>query len=172
AIQGEFVYDACTSTGDNGTTTDEALKDPYDPGISFTYDFFHWKYMEKTMTDQHLVERKRMGRTMSFLARQIQDGRAQDILGVAIERETTLLVDKNGMGHILGKGPAYFIFADHAPEVCKPKQPLTYSNYKIWKLNSGGTFDLKNRPTTGYYLRSFTKGAFDSDPYEGAIFSP
>ena len=39
--------------------------------------------------------------------------------------------------------------------------PLTYSNYKIWKVPTGGTFDLKNRPTTGYYLRSVTNGVIE-----------
>ncbi|MFL6235174.1 MAG: hypothetical protein ACJ76N_18710 [Thermoanaerobaculia bacterium] len=43
--------------------------------------------------------------------------------------------------------------------------PLTYSNYKIWKVLPGGTFDLRNRPSNGYYLRSVNNGVIDSNPY-------
>ena len=43
--------------------------------------------------------------------------------------------------------------------------PLTYSNYKIWKVLTGGTFDLRNRPATGYYLRSVNNGVIDANPY-------
>lgn len=65
----------------------------------------------------------------------------------------------------MGKGPAYFVLGDHIPEVCEPQTPLTFFNYKIWRVKSGDTFDLKNRPQTGYYLTSVTNGKIDSDPY-------
>ncbi len=161
AILGDAMYDACTGS----TTGAEGLADPYHESISFTYDFLHLPNMQGTITDQHLVERDRIGRTFAFLARQIQDKKFPKILGVAIDRETSVVLNKNGLGTVMGKGPAYFILADHAPEVCKPKQPLTYSNFKIWKLNAGGTFDLKNRPEKGYYLRSVAKGVIDKNPY-------
>jgi cyanophycinase len=161
AILGDAMYDACTGS----TLGSEGLADPYHESISFTYDFFHLPNMQGTITDQHLVERDRIGRTFAFLARQIQDKKFPKILGVAIDRETSVALNKDGLGTVMGKGPAYFILADHTPEVCKPKQPLTYSNFKIWKLNAGDTFDLKNRPEKGFYLRSVTKGVIDKNPY-------
>ena len=57
------------------------------------------------------------------------------------------------------------VLGDHAPEVCQAGTPLTYSNFKIWKVPSGGTFNLQSRPTTGYYLRSVTNGVISSNPY-------
>jgi cyanophycinase-like exopeptidase len=161
AIQGEFTYDGC---GGSATSAD-ALADPYSRRVTFTYDFFHWANMERTITDSHFVTRDRMGRTLAFLARQIQDGRAPTALSVAVNEETSVVVDRNGLATVIGVGPAYFILADHAPEVCRANTPLTYSNYKIWKVNSGGTFDLHNRPTLGYYLRSVTNGVLSADPY-------
>jgi cyanophycinase len=161
AILGDVTYDACTGS----TRGFEGLADPYHESISFTYDFFHLPNMQGTITDQHLVERDRIGRTFAFLARQIQDKKVPKILGVAIDRETSVALNQDGLGTVMGKGPAYFILADHEPEVCQPKQPLTYSNFKIWKLNAGGTFDLKNRPENGYYLRSVTKGVINENPY-------
>ncbi|PYQ62817.1 MAG: peptidase S51 [Acidobacteria bacterium] len=161
AIQGDFTYDGCTGSA----LSSDALANPYDHTITFTYDFFHWPNMQDTLTDSHFVTRDRMGRTLAFLARQIQDGKAATAWGVAVNEATSLEVDKNGRATVVGDGPAYFILADHAPEVCQPKVPLTYSNYKIWKVPAGGTFDLRNRPSNGYYLRSVNNGVIDADPY-------
>lgn len=159
-IQSDFVYNACS----NAVEAQDALMDPYED-ISFTYDFLKWANMKGTIADTHFDKRDRMGRTMTFIARQIRDGIADSALGIAVDEQTSVVVDKNGLARVMGKGPAYFVVGDHMPEVCEPQTPLTFSNYKIWNVESGSTFDLKNRPTTGYYLRSVNKGRIDSDPY-------
>jgi cyanophycinase-like exopeptidase len=161
AIQGEFTYDGCAGS----VTSSEALANPYHRRISFTYDWFHWPNLERTITDSHLVARDRMGRTLAFVARQIQDGRAPSALAVAVNEATSVVVDRNGLATVMGDGPAYFVLGDHAPEVCQAGTPLTFSNYKIWKVPAGGTFDLRNRPTTGFYLRSVTNGVLSADPH-------
>ena len=161
AIQGDFTYDACRGSA----TSAEALGDPYHRHVTFTYDFFHWANLQNTITDSHFVTRDRMGRTMAFVARQIQDGRAASSLGFAVNEATSVVVDKNGHATVMGGGPAYFVLADHAPEVCQPGVPLTYSNFKIWRVPAGGTFDLRNRPQNGYYLRSVANGVINADPY-------
>ena len=161
AIQGEFTYDACSGS----VASSQALDNPYHRSVTFTYDFFNWAHMDGVITDQHFVVRDRMGRTLAFLARQIRDGRATSALGMAVNEATSVVVDKNGLATVMGDGPAYFILADHPPEVCEPRTPLTYSNYKIWRVPAGGTYDLANRPTTGFYLISVTNGALSGDPY-------
>jgi cyanophycinase-like exopeptidase len=103
---------------------------------------------------------------MTFIARLIRDGLSDSALGIAVDEETSVVVDKNGLARVMGKGPAYFILGDHMPEVCEPQTPLTFSNYKIWRVGSDSTFDLKNRPTRGYYLRSVNKGRINGNPYE------
>lgn len=161
AILGEFVYDGCNGSAISA----DALADPYHRTISFTYDFFRFANLGGVLTDSHFVPRDRMGRTMAFLARQIKDGKATSALGLAVNEVTSVVVDRNGLATVMGNGPAYFILADHAPEVCQAGVPLTYSNYKIWKVPTGGIFDLRNRPTTGYYLRSVNNGVISSNPY-------
>jgi len=161
AIQSDYAYDACTGS----VTSAKALANPYNHAISFTYDFFHWANMQNTIADTHFVTRDRMGRTLSFVARQIKDGIAPSVLAVAAIEATSIVVDKNGLARVMGDGPAYFVLGDHIPEQCEAKKPLTFSNFKIWKVEAGGTFDLKNRPITGYYLRSVTDGVISSDPY-------
>jgi cyanophycinase len=163
AILGDYTFDAC-----NGTiVSSDALSDPYNRRVSLTFDFFRFQYLENTITDQHFVARDRMGRLLTFIARLIQDGVTANVLGVAVNEETSLVVDNHGVATVLGNGPAYFILGDHAPEVCQPKVPLTYSNYKIWRKGAGETFNLRNRPTSGYYLRSVVNGVIEGgDPYQ------
>jgi cyanophycinase len=161
AIQGDFTYNACTGS----ILSSEALANPYHRYATFTYDFFHWANMQNTITDSHFVTRDRMGRLLAFLARQIKDGKATSAMGVAVNEATSVVVDRNGVATVLGAGPAYFVLADHAPEVCQSGTPLTYSNYKIWKVNANGTFNLASRPSTGYYTRSVSNGVVSADPY-------
>ncbi len=161
AIQGDFTYDACTGS----ITSAQALANPYHRYATFTYDFFHWANLQSTITDSHFVTRDRMGRLLAFLARQIKDGKATSALGVAANEVTSVVVDRNGVATVLGDGPAYFVLADHAPEVCQSGTPLTYSNYKIWKVAANGTFNLHNLPSTGYYTRSVSNGVISANPY-------
>jgi cyanophycinase-like exopeptidase len=161
AIQGEFTYNGCQGS----VTSSQALIDPFHRYISFTYDFFNWPNMNGVVADSHFVTRDRMGRTMAFVARQIRDGKATSALGMGLNEVTSVGVDKNGLARVFGNGPAYFVLGDHAPESCESGVPLSFSNYKIWKVATGGTFDLKNRPTTGFYLISVTNGQLSGDPY-------
>ncbi len=155
AIQGSAVYDACSG---GSAQSAQSLRNPYHADITFTYDFFNWPALKGTITDTHFVERDRMGRLLAFIARQLRDGRYKRILGVAVDRQTAVVVDKRGLARAMGEGPAYFVLGDHRPEVCEPGAPLTYSNYKVWKRTDGETFDLKNRPKNGYYLSASRRG--------------
>ncbi|HLA78210.1 MAG TPA: peptidase S51 [Vicinamibacteria bacterium] len=161
AILGEIAFDACHDT----VTSAEALANPYDRRLSFTYDLFRFRDLVGTLTDTHFVRRDRLGRLLTFLARQIQDGRAGRVLGVAVNDETSLVVDSHGLGRVLGAGPVYFILADHLPEVCRPQTPLTYTGFKVWKVPAGRSFDLRVRPETGFTLLSVTGGAVGPNPY-------
>ncbi len=161
AIMGEFVYNGCSGS----VTSATALANPYAKAVTFTYGFFTWPNLHDTITDSHFVARDRMGRTMAFLARQIKDGQASTALGVAVDEQTSVVVDGSGLATVMGVGPAYFVLADHQPEKCLAGQPLTFSNFKIWKVAVGGTFNLAVRPATGYYEISVTNGVLSGYPY-------
>ncbi|AFZ25042.1 cysnophycinase-like exopeptidase [Cylindrospermum stagnale PCC 7417] len=159
-IQSDFVYNACS----RAVESRDALEDPY-RDITFTQNFFNWRNLQGTIIDTHFDKRERMGRLMAFIARQIQDGVSNSALGIAVSEDTSVVVDKTGLAKVMGNGSAYFVLGDRKPEICEPRTPLTFSNYKIWKVRSGSTFNLKNRPTTGYYLRSVKRGRINSNPY-------
>jgi cyanophycinase len=161
AIQSPFIYDGCTGSA----TSADALANPFHKSISFTYNMFNWNNMQATMTDMHLFQRDRMGRLMAFLARQIKEGLTNGILGIGIDEATSVTVDKFGMARVVGNGNAYFVLADHQPEICVAGSKLTYSNYKIWKVSNGGFYNLQTRPTTGFYTISVTNGVLSGNPY-------
>ncbi|WP_418955745.1 pre-peptidase C-terminal domain-containing protein [Streptomyces tritici] len=164
-INSPIVYDACNGS----VTSSEALANPYDRYVSFTTGMFEWENYGAVINDSHFVTRDRMGRTMSFLARAVKDGLAPGgaAWGVGVEEGGgSLFLDRNGKATQYGKD-AYVVLADHQPEQAVDRKPLTYSGFKIWRLAPGSTFDFKNRPTCGYYLRSVTNGVTDANLYSG-----
>jgi cyanophycinase len=159
-IQSNFVYNACGKAVESR----DALTDPY-RDIEFTYNFFPWSNLKNTIVDTHFDKRDRMGRLMVFIARQLQDRKAKSVIGIGVSEGTSVVVDRNGTAKVMGKGSAYFVLGDHLPKVCEPGRSLDYRDYKIWKINSGGSFSLRNHPQRGYYLRSVNRGRIDSNPY-------
>ncbi|HWW76687.1 MAG TPA: hypothetical protein VNZ44_14920, partial [Pyrinomonadaceae bacterium] len=143
----------------------EALRDPYNKDVTFTYDFFDWPVLRGVITDTHFVERDRMGRTLAFVARQLKDTRYKHVTALAVERETSVVADRRGRARVMGKGPVYLVRGDHPPEVCEPGKPLTYSGYKLWKLAPGATLDLRHLPTAGFYAVSVREGNIVGDAY-------
>ena len=52
--------------------------------------------MQGILTDQHFVKRDRLGRSVGFLARILQDGMATSIREIAVDERNAVLVDENG----------------------------------------------------------------------------
>lgn len=160
AIQGDFVYDSCTGS----VISSEALGNPYHRYISFSYDFFKWTPLANVITDSHFFQRDRMGRLMTFVARQLQDGKTTTAYGLGVNENTAVVINNNGLGQVYGDA-AYVVLGDHSPEASVSRQPLTFSDFKIWKITNGGTYNFAARPTSGFYTRSVNNGAISSSPY-------
>jgi cyanophycinase-like exopeptidase len=114
--------------------------------------------MKGTVIDTHFSDRDRMGRLMTFMARQLRDGITDSVLGIGIDEGTSLVVNPDGIAQVMGEGAVYFVLGDHIPEECEPQTPLTFSNYKIWKRENGEKFDLKHLPSRGYRRASVNDG--------------
>ena len=145
AILGEFSYSAMTP---ESLTSATALANPYAPDVTLERDFLALPQMKGLLTDQHLWERDRIGRTVALLARLLQDGWTTEARAIAADRETAVHIDPvTGMAEVFATADhptpyAYFMSADRLPEHCVPGEPLTFSNVDVYRLKPGGKFNL------------------------------
>ncbi len=168
-IQGEWIFNSCSDR----VTSCGALEDPYED-ILFTGNLFNWSALQDTIVDTHFYQRDRIGRAMTFVARLLRDGISDRALAIGIDEYTSLVINQEGIATVMTyeeddeDSSVYFILGDRQPEVCEPETPLSFSNYKIWRVRNGETFDLQNIPTTGYYQVSVDHGRIVPDnPYRG-----
>ena len=145
AVQGQFVFTAMMDT----VKSPEALSNPYDPHVTLVRDFLSIPVLKGVITDSHFSQRERMGRSLAFLARIVQDGWAQEVHGIGVDETTAVLVEADGQARVVGKNSAYFMTLDHRPEVCASGKPLTLRHVKVLKLSAGDKFDLHTWTATG-----------------------
>ena len=162
AVMGGFLYSAMSNSS---LTSAEALADPFHRDMTLDRDFLALPKLGGLITDQHLQERDRMGRTVAFLARLVHDGWATRARAIAADRETALHVDPaDGAAEVFTTPThptpyVYFLETNGPPQVCAPDTPLTYRNVAVYRLGPGGTFDLDRwRGTQGI---SYTLSAVD-----------
>ena len=175
AIMSEIVYSAQSASS---LTSSEGLADPYHRDLTLVRDFLALPNMFGIITDQHVEERDRIGRTVTFLARIVTDGwtAPTDGKAIAIDRETVVMVEPNGQATILAnrghKTPyAWFMRTTGLPEICRPKTPLTFRNVAVYRLGPGaGSFDLTSWSGTGGLSYSLSAEAGVLTSSRGAIY--
>jgi cyanophycinase len=133
AIMGQFVFGAHQGT----IWSPEALADPYSPKITLDTDFLHMPLGGGILFDTHFHQRDRMGRSITFLARIIEAGWDEDPIGVAIDEDTALLVDGQGLAEVRGSGSVYVLRPPGPPQVCVPETPLHYEAVEVFSLVDG-----------------------------------
>jgi cyanophycinase len=133
AVQGEFVFSSMIDT----ITSPEAMANPYEPLMSLNRDFLAEPGMKGIITDSHFSERERLGRSIAFMSRIIQDGWASSVHGIGIDETTAVVLEPDGQARVLGKGSAYFMTLDHPAEVCAYKKALVVRGVKILKVHAG-----------------------------------
>jgi cyanophycinase len=172
AILSEFVYAAQRKS----VTSPEALADPFSRNITLDRDFLLLPFVQGIITDQHLIERDRLGRTLTFMARIVFDGWAAQSKAIAIDRETAVLMDEVGHATIVANAGhptpfAYFIRGG-APQVFAPRTPLTYLNLEVQRAQPGSAFDLAAWTGTGLtpYTLNVNAGVVTSTQAGGSIY--
>lgn len=167
AILGEMAYAAMS---DESLTSAAALGDPFHRDVTLERDFLRLPMLEGVLTDQHLHERDRIGRTVAMLARLVHDGWARPGLAVAADRETALHVDPadgSATVHATADHPTpfvYFLRTTAPPEVCAPGRPLTFRDVDVYRVGPGGRFDLRRWQGSGGigYTLSVERGVLTS----------
>jgi cyanophycinase-like exopeptidase len=145
AVLGQFVYGCLEDKpNDADLTSREVLADPYIKRVTVVRDFLKVPGLENILTDSHFAKRDRMGRSLGFLARIVQDGWSKAPREIAIDEKSALLVEANGRAKVIGTGlGVYFLQVTDAPEVCKPGQPLTLRNVAAYRAPAGAGFDVR-----------------------------
>jgi len=145
AVLGQFVYGCLEDKPDDADLTSrEVLGDPYIKRVTVVRDFLRVPSLDNVLTDSHFAKRDRMGRSLGFLARIVQDGRSKAPREIAIDERSALLIEASGRAKVVGTGlGVYFLQVTDAPEVCKLGQPLTFRNVAAYRAPTGARFDVR-----------------------------
>jgi cyanophycinase len=172
AILGEFVYAAQRLSA----TSADALADPFHRDITLDRDFLRLPHMTGIITVLHLIERDRLGRTLTFMARIVADGWAPASRAIAIDRETAVLVDAEGRATIVANAdhptPYAYFLRGGTPQVVAPRTPLTYLNIEVQRAAPGSRFNLPTWRGSGVtiYTLDVRDGVITSSQPGGSIY--
>jgi len=166
AVLGEFVYGALGDPPDGSALVSaDVLPNPYSERVTLIRGFLKVPHLENLVTDSHFAKRNRLGRTLVFLARIMQDGWSKSPREVAIDEKSAVLVEPDGKGTVLGSGKgAYFLRPTQEPQTCKQGEPLTFQGISVYRVPAGGHFDLASWTGDGgtAYSLSVEKGKIES----------
>lgn len=124
AVEGEFVYGCLKDKPDDkDLASTDVLPNPYFERVTLVRNFLKIPHLENLLTDSHFAKRDRMGRTLGFLARLIEDRWSQHPREVAIDEKSAVLVEADGKATVVGSGKA--------PTSSSPRSP---------RMSAGKTF--------------------------------
>jgi len=173
AIMSEFIYSAMAGSS---VTSAEALSNPFHRDLTLDRDFLVLPKLGGLITDQHLQERDRMGRTVAFLARLVRDGWTPQARAIAADRETALHVDPSTGAAEVFTTPThttpfvYFLTTPGPPEVCEPNVPLTFRNVAVYRIGPGNSFNLDRWRGNGGIAYTLTVEAGALSSSRGEIY--
>ena len=168
AVLSQFIY-----TGALGSvTSSQALANPFHRYVTLEQTLFQSSLGVNKLYDSHFVTRDRMGRSLTFLARIVNNGWATQPRGIGIDENTAVLVLPNGAATMAGSGAAYFLQAPGPAQVIADRTPLTYLNIGVYKVPQGGTFNFSTWSGTGgvAYTLNVNNGSVTSTQAGGNIY--
>jgi cyanophycinase len=174
AVQGEFVYSAQGDAPDGpDLSSPETLSNPFNPRVTIVHQFMDNPLLKEVITDTHFSARDRMGRTLVFMARILQDGMARHVRDIAVDERTAVLLEPGGMATVVGAGSAYFLQAPQNPETCKANTPLTFRGVTVRSLRADERFNVPQWSSSegASYTLSVESGAIHSTLPDGAAYT-
>jgi len=174
AVLGEYIYSAQGDASDDpDLTSAQALSNPYFDRVTIRRDFLHIDLLQNVLTDTHFAKRNRMGRTLVFLARIVQDGWSQNPREIAVDEKSAVLVESNGDAQVVGSGKgAYFMRVQKNELTCRPGIPLTLHDVVVYHVSPKGRFNLArwNGPEAVSYTLSVDAGTVTSTQDQNALY--
>lgn len=172
AVMGEWTYTARGDKPDGPDLTSKvALGDCYGEQITVDHEFLKIPILSGIVTDTHFAKRDRMGRTLVFLAR-IQKETGKPARAIAVDERSSLALEPDGRGVVVGSTPVYFIEAAKAASVCEQGKPLSMSGLTVQKAVPGTKFDVKSWSGEGVtkYRLEVVEGVVRSSQAGGAVY--
>ncbi len=145
AVLGQVCYTAQVTAR---LTSEIAMKNPFDRSLTFEPDFLHLELMRGVITDTHFSTRGRLGRLITFVARQATEQHMEHLLGIGVDEKTALCLEASGIGRVFTttpEGRAWLVTPEQAPEVLEAGQPLTYRGVKVIGAGPASTVDIRKR---------------------------
>lgn len=174
AVEGEFVYGAMGDKPDDpALLSAQVLANPYFERVTLLRDFLKLPHLENLITDSHFAKRDRLGRSLGFLARIMKDGWSSSPREIAIDEASGVLVEADGRATVLGSGKgAYFLRPTQMPEICEKGVPLTFRNVSVFRVKTGGHFDLNSWTSAEgtQYSFSVVEGKVTSTQAGGEVY--
>ncbi|MBV8051129.1 MAG: cyanophycinase [Acidobacteriaceae bacterium] len=174
AILGEFSYGALNDPPDDSSLTSaDALRNPFFTRITLVRDFLDIPVLQNTITDSHFAKRDRLGRSLVFLARIMQDGWSTHPREIAVDEKNAVLVEADGKSRIVGSGKGvYFLSVANPPEVCRAETPLTFRKIAVYHAPPGSQFDVRDWHGVGgtEYSLSVEAGQIHSTQAAGQLY--
>jgi cyanophycinase len=174
AVLGEFVYSAQGDAPDGpALTSADVLSNPLNPRVTIVHQFLDVPLLKEVITDTHFSARDRMGRTLVFMARILQDDRARRVRDIAVDQRVAVLLDPDGSAAVVGNGSAYFLEATQKPEICKANTPLTFRNITVRSLRAEERFNVSRWSSDQgvAFTLSVESGVIHSTLPGGAIYT-
>jgi cyanophycinase-like exopeptidase len=146
-VLSQLIYSAENTSG---AVSSDVLANPYSTEISLDKNFLSVPYLENTIADPHFFERDRMGRTVTFLARLVEDPQwapslpdgatpLPGTMAIGIDQSTALLIDTAGPtageATVIGNSPTnhlYFLTTTGTPPTLQPGTTNTLAAPLSW----------------------------------------
>ncbi len=166
-ILGNSVNDALLTLSENLTTA-RLLANPFDEELHFTRNVLRLAPLGGSITDPHFSGQDRMGRLVTFMARQVEG--PAGYRGVAVDDGAALVI-ANGQARRLGNGTgSAYVIHGGVPTRLVAGEPLRYAGLQVRRLTSPEhVFDLSRGCGTSlnYELDVDAAGAspYSTDPY-------
>jgi cyanophycinase len=152
AILGAWGYGAM----DGGSmVSEDALRDPLNPGMTLVDDFLHMPFLEHVITDTHFSKRERLGRLVAFVA-DLRARGVNDIVGLGVDEGAALCVDGDGIGRLFTPipGDAAWLVVPSAPATTlEAGRPLEISGVDVTGVGVDSRIDLRTLQVTAPAFR-------------------
>ena len=148
AVQGEFIFsanfDARTAGGELESAS--ALRNPHDPRITLETGLFDFELTRGVLTDSHFMERRRLGRLITFVAR-TESAQRRPVLGLGIDEKTALCVEVDGTARLFTNTPSgrAWLVSLAGPTDVTAKQPLRAEAVDVVAIGPDSAANLLRR---------------------------